>query len=237
MKETIIIIPAYNEAEKIGFVLDRVSRCAANFADILVIDDGSLDQTSKAASQAGAAVISLPFNMGYGTALETGYKYAYNKGYQYLIQMDGDGQHEPECINDLLEALKKGQADIVIGSRYLKDCGYKTTLARKIGSFIFSKIASFFSKKRITDPTTGFQAMNSQVVKFFVAGFYPSDYPDADVLIILNKAGFRIEEIPVIMYSKNNAKSMHAGLIKPMYYIFKMFLSIGMIFLRKKQVK
>lgn len=229
-----IIIPAYNEAVRIGQIVEKVKTQQLE-ADILVIDDGSSDNTAEIAMKYGAEAVSLPFNLGYGAALEAGYKYTYEKGYEYLVQMDADGQHEPKCISDLLKPLKEDKADLIIGSRYLKDCGYKTTFARKIGTAIFSKIATFLSKKKITDPTSGFQAMNRKVLDFFVNGFYPSDYPDADVLILLNKSGFRILEIPVIMYSnEKNKKSIHSGIFKPFYYNFKMFLSILMIYLRKK---
>ncbi len=229
----LVIIPAFNESLKIGDIIEKVKKSLAE-ADILIVDDGSSDRTAEVASKHGVKAVSLPFNLGYGAALETGYKYGFKEGYEYVVQMDADGQHEPRCINDLLAGLKNGEADIVIGSRYLKDCGYKTTFARYIGTFIFSKIATLFSGQKITDPTSGFQALNRKVLEFFIKGFYPSDYPDADVLILLNKSGFRISEIPVIMYSSDSKKSMHAGFFKPLYYNFKMFLSILMIFLRKK---
>ncbi len=234
-KETLIVIPAHNEESRIGEIICKIRNVStdADF-DILIIDDGSFDKTRDEAISNGVEVVSLPFNLGYGATLETGYTYAYIKGYRYLVQMDADGQHEPKCIVDLLDAIKKDKADLVIGSRYLKDCGYKSTFARHVGTVIFSKIATFLSKKKITDPTSGFQAMNRRVLEFFVKGFYPSDYPDADVLILLNRSGFRIAEIPVIMYSKSDRKSMHAGVIGPVYYIFKMLLSIFMIYLRKK---
>lgn len=232
-KGGLVVIPAYNENERIGIIIDKINDSVSDI-DILVVDDGSTDDTAETVRNHGAEVISLPFNLGYGAALETGYKYAYENCYRYIAQMDADGQHEPKCISDLLKPLKEDKADLVIGSRYLKDCGYKTTFARKIGTIIFSKIATFLSKKKITDPTSGFQAMNRKVIEFFVNGFYPTDYPDADVLILLNRLGFRILEIPVIMYSnEKNKKSMHSGIFKPLYYNFKMFLSIIMVYLRK----
>ncbi len=228
-----IIIPAYNESGRIGEVIDKIKQYGLG-SDILVVDDGSSDDTAEIANSHGIDVVSLPFNLGYGATLETGYKYAYENGYEYIAQMDADGQHEPKCIIDLINAVKKGDADLVIGSRYLRDCGYRTTFARKIGTIIFSKIATFLSKKKITDPTSGFQAMNRKVLEFFVNNFFPSDYPDADILILLGRSGFRVSEIPVIMYSsEKDKKSMHSGIFKPLYYNFKMFLSLLMIFLRK----
>ncbi len=232
-KKSLIIIPAYNESGRIGEVIDKIKQYGLG-SDILVVDDGSSDDTAEIANSHGIDVVSLPFNLGYGATLETGYKYAYENGYEYIAQMDADGQHEPKCIIDLINAVKKGDADLVIGSRYLRDCGYRTTFARKIGTIIFSKIATFLSKKKITDPTSGFQAMNRKVLEFFVNNFFPSDYPDADILILLGRSGFRVSEIPVIMYSsEKDKKSMHSGIFKPLYYNFKMFLSLLMIFLRK----
>lgn len=232
-KDILIIIPAHNEEGRIGRVIKKIKDVSLGF-DILVVDDGSADGTRNEAIDNGAEVISLPFNLGYGSALETGYEYAHNEGYNYVAQMDADGQHEPKCINDLLDVVKKDEADIVIGSRFLGKNDYKASVVRRIGMVIFAKLTSFLTGKKFTDSTSGFQAMNQRVLEFFINGFYPSDYPDADVLIILNNAGFRIAEIPVIMYSSQGKKSMHRGLIKPFYYIFKMFLSIGMIYLRKK---
>ncbi|MCX6731753.1 MAG: glycosyltransferase family 2 protein [Candidatus Parcubacteria bacterium] len=233
-KETLIVIPAYNEADKIGRVIEQIKEISSEI-DILVIDDGSSDDTAVAAKKGGAKVVSLPINLGYGSALETGYKYAYNNDYNYIVQIDADGQHEPKCINDLLDVLKNNEADIVIGSRFLGKNDYKAPAIRKMGMVIFAKLTSLLTGKKFTDSTSGFQAMNKKVIKFFVNGFYPSDYPDADVLILLNKSGFRILEIPVIMYSnEKNKKSMHSGIFKPLYYNFKMFLSISMIYLRKR---
>jgi hypothetical protein len=232
-KKILIVIPTFNEEAVIGSVISRIKK-SFDPADILVVNDGSHDKTAQAAQDAGVEIISLPFNLGYGSALEAGYKYAYLKGYEYVVQLDADGQHEPRCIAELLEPVEKGQADLVIGSRFLRDIGYQTTWVRRLGRIIFAKITSFLIKQKITDSTSGFQAFNRRVLTFFVGGFYPSDYPDADVIIILNRSGFSIKEIPVVMYASNNKKSMHAGLIRPLYYIFKMFLSISMIFFRKK---
>jgi len=234
-KDTLVIIPAYNESQTIRKVITKVKDCLPDI-DILVINDGSIDATAEIAKKSGATVVSLPFNMGYGVTLQTGYKYARTKGYKYILQMDADGQHEPEYLNDLLKTIKEDKIDIVIGSRFLTKSGYQTSWVRQLGMIIFGKITSFIIKQKITDPTSGFQAMNHQVLKFLTGEFYPSDYPDADVIIFLHLAGFRIKEIPVIMYSAPNKKSIHSGL-KPLYYIFKMFLSILMISLREKPYK
>lgn len=228
----LVIIPAYNEARNIAKVIADV-HCHASTADVLVVDDGSADDTARIARAAGATVISLPFNMGYGVALQTGFKYALLKGYDYIIQMDGDGQHEPACIPALLEEVRNGSADIAIGSRFLEDCGYKARFIVRCGMIIFGTIASLLTKQKITDPTSGFQAMNRRVLQFYASDAYPADFPDADVLLMLHLAGFRIKEVPVIMHPNIQGKTMHSGL-RPLYYVFKMFLSIFMTLLRER---
>lgn len=233
-KKKLIIIPAFNEAQRIGRIIEEIK--SQRFGvDILVVDDGSSDGTAEIAERHGAEVVSLPFNLGYGAALETGYLYAHEKRYDYVLQMDADGQHEPKSLGDLLSAAERGVGDLVVGSRFYQGSEYKASLARKMGAVLFAKIASKAIKQKITDSNSGFKAMNKKVLNFFVSGFFPSDYPDADMLILLHRSGFKIAEVPVMMYSNTKKKeSMHGGLIKPLYYNFKMFLSILMIYLRKQ---
>lgn len=232
VKDTLLIIPAYNESKAIGKIIIEVKNQLPDL-DILVVNDGSTDDTDIIAKKHGANVVSLPFNIGYGAVLQTGYQYAQNKNYQYVLQMDADGQHEPKELVNLLRAIKSDQVDIVIGSRFLNECNYQASWPRRFVMIIFSKITSLIIRQKITDPTSGFQALNHRVLKFFTSEFYPSDYPDADVIILLYYIGFRIKEIPVVMYSALNKGKIHSGL-KPLYYVFKMFLSIIMIFLREK---
>ncbi len=235
--ETLIIIPAYNEAGNIARVI-AATRASAPLADILVVNDGSSDDTAAIARQARARVISLLFNIGYGVALQTGYKYALAKGYRYVIQMDGDGQHEPACIPTLLAEVQSGAADVVVGSRFLgRETGsYRVEWGRRLGMTLFGGIASFIMGQKITDPTSGFQALNREALRFFASDAYPGDFPDADVLIMLHYNGFRVKEVPVIMYCNTDGKSMHSGL-KPLYYVFKMCLSIFVTLLRGNKVK
>ena len=233
--KTIIIIPAFNEAGNIKGVIECIKK-EIPYADILVVDDGSIDATAAIAQKAGAEIISLPFNLGPGAALQTGFKYAFEKGYKILVRMDADGQHEPRYIDDLLSALEKDGVDVVIGSRFLGKHAYRTSFARRAGMILFGRIASVIIKQKVTDPTSGFRAMNRKVMEFFSSDLYPMDYPDADVIILLHLAGFRVKEVPVVMYPSLNKKSIHAG-YKPLYYIFKMCLSILMTILREKPKK
>ena len=227
----IVIIPAYNEELNIKRVINRVKEVIPS-AHILVINDASRDNTSQVSRDAGAKVISLPFNLGYGGALQTGFKFALEGEYNCIVQMDADGQHNPEDIPKILEPVQSGNADVVVGSRFLGKDNYQTSFPRRLGISFFSLIASFFIGQRITDPTSGFQALNRKVAEFFSSDRYPADFPDADVLIMLHRAGFRIKEVSVRMNPGNLKKSMHSGL-KPAYYIFKMLLSIFVTLLRK----
>lgn len=227
----LVIIPAFNEANNIVQVVRSVKQHAAD-ADVLVINDGSKDQTAFLAASAGAHVISHPFNMGYGAACQTGFKYACRKDYDYVVQMDGDGQHEPACIPDLLNVVQRPDVDIVLGSRWLGLGEYKGPIIRKFGKFFFAFLASVITKHKVTDPTTGFQALNKRVLQFYCTEVYPVDYPDADMIIMLDRSGFRVKEAPVIMYHNHTGKSMHAGIIKPIYYGMKMMMSITMTLLR-----
>lgn len=229
-KRILIIIPAFNEAKRIEKIIAGIRH---NFpeGDIVVINDGSSDKTSFFAKKAGAEVVDLFFNLGYGNALQTGYKYALKKGCDYLVQMDADGQHDPKSIADLYEEITKNEFDIIIGSRFIKNT-YKPALVRRIGMKFFAKIAELVTKQKLTDPTSGFRALNKRAIKLFSKDLYPSDFPDTDVIIMSKRAGLKIKEIPVVMHPPQGKKSMHQGL-KPVYYIFKMLLSIIVTLLRK----
>lgn len=238
MKKGLVIIPAYNEEKRIVSVIKGV-RESLPLAEVVVVDDGSLDNTRQMAMGAGANVLSHPFNLGYGTALQTGYKYALEKGYEEIVQMDGDGQHDPSSIENLLDVIRWKEADIVIGSRFLnpKEIGsngqlYRAPFIRRLGMRFFGTITSLIIRQKITDPTSGYQAMNRKVLEWTSSEKFPCDYPDADVIIMLHRSGFRIREVPVRMFENQDKKSMHSGW-KPVYYIFKMFLSIFVTLMRK----
>lgn len=233
MGKTLIIIPAFNESSNIGRVIDGIKELNLK-ADILVVDDGSSDNTADIAKEKGVKVINLPFNLGYGASLQTGYKYALEHDYDYVVQIDADGQHDPKSIPVLLEEIHKKEVGLVIGSRFLEKNVYNMPYIRFIGIKVFRFVASFFTKQQITDPTSGFQALDKNLLEFFASDVYPADYPDADVLIMLSRAGFKLKEVPVIMHPNLlKRKSMHSGL-KPVYYIFKMFLSIFVTLLRRE---
>ena len=231
LTKTIIIIPAYNEEKNIAAVLEGIQKESPGFP-ILVINDGSSDNTEKVVLEHNAEVISLPYNSGYGIALQTGFLYAVKNDFSIVVQMDSDGQHDPENIKDLIKEVQKDNCDVVIGSRFLGKASYKTSIARHVGMFIFGNIASLFCKQRVTDPTSGFQALKGRAIHFVASDNYPPDYPDADFIILLNQCGFKVKEIPVTMHASPDKESMHHG-HKTIYYVFKMFLSIFATLLRK----
>ena len=231
--KVVVLIPAFNESARIAGVITGVRAVCPEF-DILVINDGSKDDTADAARAAGATVVSHPFNLGYGVAIQTGYKYALRHGYDFLVQIDGDGQHDPAYIPQMLAPVLAGETDFALGSRFLGVESYEPSLARRLGMSFFRMLISRLVGQRITDTTSGYQAFNRQVIGYFTSEVFPCDYPDADMLLTLHRAGFRITEVPVRMHANASGKSMHSGL-KPFYYIFKMVLSIFVTLLRKKE--
>lgn len=229
----LVVIPAFNEEEKIQTVVQGIKQEVPE-AVVLVVNDGSRDQTETRARAAGAKVLTHPFNMGYGVALQTGYKYALKYGFDFVLQMDGDGQHDPRFLPILLKEVRERNADVVIGSRFLGEGGYQAALMRQIGIYLFRFVASFLCGQKITDPTSGYQALNRHAVEFCARDSFPGDYPDADVLVMLHRAGLRIREVPVRMHPNAQGRSMHSGL-KPLYYIYKMCLSITLNLMRQER--
>lgn len=234
-KDTLVIIPAFNEALSISRVVASITRLYPD-VDVAVINDGSHDGTARLAKEAGASVLSHPFNMGYGVSLQTGYKFAVRNDYRYLVQIDGDGQHDPEGIGELLGVVKSGSADVALGSRFLGGNNYRPSLFRLMGIRLFRFMLRLLSGKNIMDVTTGFQAMNRRVLNLFISDAFPCDYPDADVILLLLMLGFTVRETPVTMYPSPSGKSMHRNPLKALYYIFKMFLSMLLTRLRKYPV-
>ena len=228
----LIVIPAYNEAGRVGAVVADVRHTLPE-ADVLVIDDGSDDATCAESAGAGALVLSLPTNCGYGTALQTGYKYAVRHGYTLVGQIDADGQHRAEFLATMLAVLNEDGADVVVGSRFLaKDGHYETPFARSLGIRLFARLASLATGQLVTDPTSGFQVMRGEIARLFSRDVFPVDYPDADILILLHRTGYRVRELPVQM-RPSPGRSMHSSQSTP-YYVYKMLLSILVTLLRPR---
>jgi len=220
---SMVIIPSYNEAGNITPVLQSI-RDAHPGLERVVVDDGSRDETAAVALAAGATVLRHPFNLGYGAALQTGYKYALLRRAELVAQMDADGQHDPEDLTTLLDPIRSGTADLVIGSRFLEKTGYRMGLIRTIGRRLFQGLARAFGV-RILDPTSGFQAMNRRVLEEYACDFFPSDFPDVDVLVVAHRRGIRMTERTVRMRKGVRASTLHGGW-RDFYYVYKMLLSI-----------
>lgn len=226
----LVLIPCLNEEGRIGNVILSVREVLPS-ADVLVIDDASTDCSAAEAGKAGAIVLSHGCKLGYGAALETGYLYAVKNGYDIVLQMDGDGQHLADQLPALLEPIRNGSADLIIGSRYREGSIAGTTpLLRMIGHKIFSRIIFVLTGLRLKDPTSGFQGLSRQVLELFSSGVFPCDYPDSDVILMASMSGLRIREVPVLMRERTGGTSMHSG-FKPVYYGMKMLFSMFIVLL------
>ncbi len=232
MSEFLVIVPAFNEESSIGSVIEGINKNAPD-ADIVVIDDASTDKTRYIANQKGADVISHTFNLGYGGALQTGFRLAVKRGYDFVVTIDADNQHDPECIRTLVKAKLATDADMVIGSRFISGDVFNVGILKKIGIFMLSRITRFYTGVTITDPTSGYQLLSRNVYSFLARGDnYPLDYPDANIIMLLHKKRFKIVETQVKMYERRIGSSMHSG-FKPVLYVIKMFLAIIMVILRR----
>ncbi len=222
-KRVLIIIPAYNEEKSIGKLVGNVKRHLPA-ADILVVNDGSSDFTGQVASEKGALVIDLPINLGIGAAMQAGYMFAKEAGYDIAVQCDGDGQHPPYQIKNIIAPLIEGKADIVVGSRFLKKVSYRSSFARQVGIVMFSKIVTFLTKAKLTDTTCGFRALGHKAISYF-ATEYPYDYPEVEALILAHKKRLKVIEVPIRIYRRKHGLSS-ISFIDSFHYTFKVLLAI-----------
>lgn len=221
--ERCIIIPAYNEEKNIGSFVEEIKSMNPEM-DVIIIDDCSTDRTREILVGLGLRVISLPSNLGIGGAVQTGFLFAVNKGYRVAIRMDGDGQHDPRYINVMCERIVEDKVNIVIGSRYIDRKGYQSTWIRRVGSKIISLLIYFLCKAKITDPTSGYWAMDSKALKVF--GYsYQQDYPEPEAILSAITHGLKIIEIPVEMRDRAFGKST-IDFKRSLYYMIKVSLSL-----------
>ena len=236
MTDCLIIIPAYNEEHNIKKVLEDLRESGLDL-DILVVNDGSTDRTEtiiRAERTKQTDIVSLPFNLGYGGALQAGFKYAVSRGYKYVIQFDADGQHDTGDIKVILSMLRSGRADIIIGSRFLGRSSYKVGFLKKIAFLVFRFLIKVSTGVKITDPSSGLQGLTYRAFEYYSKmGNFPPDYPDADILIQMILSKYRVCEFPANIRERNHGKSMHAGL-KPIFYFIKMLVSIIVVLLRPR---
>lgn len=226
------IVPAYNEAGMVGRVVRELHREVPDF-DVVVVDDGSVDGTAAEAEAEGAAVIRHPFNLGIGGAVQSGYKYALREDYDIAVQVDGDGQHKSSYLPDMLAALKTGdEADMVYGSRFRGDPGYKVPIGRRLGNLIFSIVLTTITRKRITDPTSGFRMTNRRGIELF-ARDYPHDFPEVEALLMLHAHHLRIHEVPVRMNARGFGRSS-IDYPRSAYYMAKVLLALFVGLFRRR---
>lgn len=217
------MIPAWNEATRLPAVLARISELRLPLRCV-VVDDGSHDDTARVAHAAGAVVLRHPWNLGYGAALQTGYKYALATGAPCVVQMDADGQHDPRDVPRLLQLLERGECDLVLGSRFLEPSGYRMGALRSLGRVLFCAIARGFGFS-VTDPTSGFQALDRRVLELHARDSFPSDYPDVDVLVLAHRHGLVVRECAVKMRASERPSTLHGGL-RSLWYLYRMTLSL-----------
>lgn len=236
-KPFLIVIPSFNEEQNIGKVLKEL--LSENLpADILVVNDGSKDETEAEAMKYGVEVVSHPCNLGYGAALQTGYKYAAARGYDNLIQFDADGQHDPGDLSSIMELLMKGEADIVMGSRFMSSGEkYATGIVKGFGIRFFRLLIQRLTGQSISDPTSGLRGVSRRVFSYYSGKErFPADFPDADILIHQILMDFQVKEVPARMRQREAGISMHAGL-KPILYMMQIMLGILVVVIRHKRTK
>jgi glycosyltransferase involved in cell wall biosynthesis len=220
---TLAIVPAYNEEHSIGTVLEEIRAADADL-HVVVVNDASEDGTAAIAARAGAPVLNLPFNVGIGGAMQTGYQYALEHGFEVAIQVDGDGQHDPREIGQVLEPIIDGRADLVVGTRFVKGGGYRGTRLRRVGIRIFAAIVSLMVGQRVSDTTSGFRAVNRKALRLFAAQ-YPHDYPEVESIVLLSRHGLRLLEVPVQMRVREAGNSSITA-FRSAYYMVKVLLAL-----------
>ena len=243
-KEVLIIIPAYNEAANIGKVLDQLEKPEiSDIADILVMNDASVDATNWLVKVRGHALVTHVFNLGYGSGIQLGYKYAVRRGYKYVIQMDADGQHDvcniPLLYNRLRQKDEDGRyPDIVLGARFMDGSGeYQISAAKRLAFHLFRFMMRIAAGRKIADPTTGLQGLSRKAVMYYSKyNHFDDKYPDTNMIMQMLLLKFKIVEVPAVMHPRTAGVSMHSGL-KSIWYMLRMFFSVLAVIFRCKVLK
>lgn len=223
-KKILVIIPAYNEEGSIAATVCDVQNSGLATL-VLVVNDGSSDQTAAMAEKAGARVITLPVNLGIGGAVQTGYQYALANGFDIAVQIDGDGQHDAAFLDDLITPILNDEADMTIGSRFIPpNLGYQSSFIRRIGINFFAGLISFLIGYKITDPTSGFRAVNLKLIKVF-SEYYPYDYPEPEAIVVTRRVRGRVMEVPVQMRPRTSGSSS-IRYLRTFYYMVKVTIAV-----------
>lgn len=235
-RRRLAIVPAHNEGQAVGATVQEIRSCAPDF-DVLVIDDGSTDATATVAERAGAKVIRLPFNLGIGGAVQTGYLYAQQHDYDVAVQVDGDGQHDPRYIRELLQRLHGDpRLNMVTGSRFLAPTGdgHMSSAPRRAGITIFARLVSLITGRRVTDPTSGLRMTGRTGIELF-ARDYPHDYPEVEAILMMHAHRLNSCEIPVRMRPRTTGESAISS-TQPLYYMVKVLLAVFIGLFRSRPV-
>lgn len=228
----LIIIPAYNESSNIENTVAMIKRDSPDF-DYVIINDCSTDDTLAICHRRGFNVISLPINLGIGGAVQTGYLYAMEKGYDVAVQVDGDGQHNPSSLKEMLQTMLDTGANMVVGSRFIENQGFQSSFARRVGIRYFTFLIKALTGQTITDATSGLRMTDRALIERF-AKYYPEDYPEPEVLVDVLTNGYQVKEIPVIMNERQGGESS-ISLKKSIYYMIKVSLAILFVKLKGRR--
>ncbi len=219
----IAIVPAYNEERNIGRVVAELHAFDPEIV-VVVVSDGSTDRTADTAAAAGALVLRLPFNLGIGGAVQTGFRYAWEHGYDLAVRCDGDGQHVPGELPSVIAPVVRGDADIAVGSRFVAGAGYRSSASRRVGIRLLATLVSAIARQRVTDTTSGFQALNRRALELFAAD-YPHDYPEVEGMVMTIKHRLRLVEVPVQMREREHGRSSITA-VRSIYYMAKVLTAL-----------
>ena len=227
----VAVVPAWNEEGAIGQVVDEIKRFEST-AEVVVVDDASSDETARVAEEHGATVLRLLFNVGIGGAVQTGFRYARDEGYQVAVRLDGDGQHDASELGKLLAPIHAGDADLVIGSRFVDPGGtYRPPFARRMGIRVFARLVSLLGGQKVTDTTSGFVALDRTGIELFAVE-YPHDYPEVEATLVALRSGLRLAQVQVEMRERQTGSSS-ITFVRALYYIVKVTLALSIASLRR----